>query len=93
MPRTAAADDLALLRQIAEEIRLYGFPQLPGSLRSFLKTKSARVVADALEQVARQNLDKKSEVERARAAVSYLRDDMQLTTDALLSEEGRRQLG
>lgn len=46
--RTPAADDLALLKEIAEEIRLYGFPQLPGSLRSFLKTKSAQAIADTL---------------------------------------------
>jgi hypothetical protein len=87
--RTPAADDLALLKEIAEEIRLYGFPQLPGSLRSFLKTRTAAIVADTLEQLARQNLDKKHEVELAQQRVDNLRDDMQLATDAILQEESK----
>jgi len=83
--RSEAANDLALLKEIAEEIRLYGYSQLPGSLRSSLKTKSAQTIADTLEQVARQNLYKRSEVERAQAVANYLRDDMELATDALLA--------
>jgi len=86
---TQAADDLRYLRDIAQEIQERGYPVLPGSLRSFLKTKSARRVAEILEQLARQNLDKKAEVDRAQAAVNHLRDDMQWATDALLLEERR----
>ena len=86
---TQAADDLRYLKDIAQEIQERGYPALPGSLRPFLKTKSARCVAEILEQLARQNLDKKAEVARAQAAVNHLRDDMQWATDALLLEERR----
>lgn len=90
--RSQAAADLALLKEIAEEIRVHGYPWLPGSLRRYLKTSTAQYIAETLEQVARQNLDKRSEVELAQQRLNHLRDDMQLTTDALLSEE-RRHIG
>jgi hypothetical protein len=91
MPRTTAADDLNVLEEIAEEIQARGILAPPCDfLKSFLKTKAAKVVADTLEQVARQNLDKKIEIAKAQERLNHLRDDMQWATDAILQEEGRR---
>jgi hypothetical protein len=91
MPRTPAADDLDVLEEIAEEIRDRGVLAPPCDfLKRFLKTKAAKAIADTLEQVARQNLDKKIEIAKARERLDHLRDDMQLATDAILQEENRR---
>jgi hypothetical protein len=84
---TQAADDLGVLRQLAEEIKEFGYPGLPGGLRQFLRTKRAIIVGAELERLARMTIDQRAEVARLTEQVHHLRNEMQLVTDALLAKD------
>lgn len=90
---TQAADDLRVLQELADEIREFGYPGLPGALCRFLRTKRASIVGQELERLARLTLDQRAELAKLQQLVHHLREDIELTTDALLVEESRRHAG
>jgi hypothetical protein len=81
MPEPQSTTDLRVLDAMAEEIELYGTTQLPGSLRSYIKTKRGRRVALVLETLASRISALDLEIKRQNITIDGLRSDMQAMTD------------
>ena len=90
---TQSETDLRILAEMADEIEKYGFTQLPGSLRSLVKTQRGRAVAKVLESVAGKALEWKFTASRIEdqltKAIDGLRNENQNLTELVENLEDR----
>jgi|WetSurMetagenome_2_1015567.scaffolds.fasta_scaffold526758_4 hypothetical protein len=82
-------EDLCILAEMADEINADGMTDLPGALRSYLKTARGQIVGELLERLAYQRFLAASQyaeaVARLTREVDGLRNEMQAMTDASLA--------
>lgn len=88
----SCVNDLRILQEMCQEIKLYKITQLPGNLGlyRFLETQRGKEVGQLLEKLAISLLEEQfkhqQDVEKLQVTIDGLRSENQQLTDSLLSK-------
>jgi hypothetical protein len=89
---TQSETDLRILAEMADEIEKYGWCQLPGSLRSLVRTSRGKAVGMLLENLSHKlmfsQFARGEEPSKLNKEIDGLRNEMQTLTDLVTPNNG-----